>query len=63
MLFCYLVLILIFLLKNLQKLYAKEKIELSYITACINSWKGHTKHCNSYNLVNKMLNEFVLKKN
>lgn len=39
-----------------------EKIELPYITACINSWKGHSKHCNSYNLVNKMLNEFVLKR-
>ena len=50
-------------LKNFQKLYAKEKIELSYITACIHSWKGHTKHCTSYNVVNKMLNEFVLKKN
>ena len=49
-------------LKNFQKLYAKNRIELSYITACINSWKGHSKHCSSYNLVNKMLSEFVLKK-
>ena len=50
-------------LKNFQKLYQKGKIELPYITACINSWKGHSKHCNSYHLVNKMLNEFVLKRN
>ena len=49
-------------LKSFQKLYAKNRIELPYITACINSWKGHSKHCSSYNLVNKMLNEFVLKK-
>lgn len=49
-------------LKNFQKLYKKGKIELPYITACINSWKGHAKHANSYNLVNKMLNEFVLTK-
>ncbi len=49
-------------LKNFQKLYAKDKIDTSKIIACINSWLGHAKHCNSYHLVNKMLNEFVLKK-
>ncbi len=49
-------------LKNFQKLYKKGKIELPYITACINSWKGHAKHANSYNLVNKLLNDFVLSK-
>ena len=49
-------------LKNFEKLYKEGRIELSYITACINSWKGHAKHCNSYNLVNKLLDEFVLKK-
>ena len=49
-------------LKNFQKLYKKGKIELPYITACINSWKGYAKHANSYNLVNKLLNEFVLSK-
>lgn len=49
-------------LKSFQKLYAKNKIETSYIIACINSWLGHAKHCNSYHLVNKMFKEFVLKK-
>ena len=49
-------------LKNFQKLYKKGKIELPYIKACINSWKGHAKHANSYNLINKMLEDFVLKK-
>lgn len=49
-------------LKNFEKLYKEGRIELRYITACINSWKGHAKHCNSYNLVNKLLDEFVLKK-
>ena len=38
-------------LKNFEKLYKKGKIELSYITACINSWKGHAKHANSFHLV------------
>ncbi len=49
-------------LKNFQKLYKKDKIELKYVTACINSWKGHAKHANSYNLINKILGEFVLEK-
>lgn len=49
-------------MRTFQKLYAKRKIELSYITACINSWKGHAKHANSYHLVDTMLNEFVLKR-
>ena len=49
-------------LKNFEKLYKKGIIELPYITACINSWKGHAKHANSFHLVNKLLNEFVLKK-
>lgn len=49
-------------LKNFQKLYAKDKIETTYIIACINSWLGHARHCNSYHLVNKMFEEFVLRK-
>ena len=49
-------------LKNFEKLYKENKVELEYILACINSWVGHAKHCNSYNLVSKMFNEFVLKK-
>lgn len=49
-------------LKIFQKLYKENKIELEYILACINSWRGHAKHCNSYNLEHKMFNEFVLRK-
>lgn len=49
-------------LKNFQKLYAKDKIETTYIIACINSWLGHARHRNSYHLVNKMFEEFVLRK-
>ncbi len=49
-------------MKTFQKLYKKDKIELAYITACINSWKGHAKHANTYNLINKMFKEFVLTK-
>ena len=49
-------------LKNFEKLYREDRIELDYILACINSWLGHAKHCNSYNLVNKMFSEFVLRK-
>ena len=49
-------------LKNFQKLYKENKIELEYITACINSWKGYAKFGNSYNLINKILEKFVLTK-
>ena len=49
-------------LKNFQKLYKENKIELEYITACINSWKGYAKFGNSYNLINKILGKFVLTK-
>lgn len=49
-------------LKNFEKLYKENRIELDYILMCIKSWLGHAKHCNSYNLVSKMFNEFVLKK-
>ena len=49
-------------LKNFQKLYKENKIELEYITACINSWKGHVKFGNSYNLINRILEKFVLTK-
>ena len=49
-------------LKNFEKLYRENRIELDYILACINSWMGHAKHCNSYNLVSKMFNKFVLRK-
>ena len=49
-------------LKNFEKLYKEDRIELDYVLACINSWRGHAKHCNSYNLVNKMFEKFVLKK-
>lgn len=49
-------------LKSFEKLYKKDRIEPDYILACINSWLGHAKHCNSYNLINKMFDEFVLKK-
>ena len=47
-------------MKTFMKLYKKDKIELSYILACINSWRGHARHCDSYNLQNKFFDEFVL---
>ena len=41
-------------MKTFMKLYKKDKIELSYILACINSWRGHARQCDSYNLQNKI---------
>jgi len=49
-------------LRKFQKLYKQDKISLQYVTACLNSWKGHASHCNSYHLINKVLENFVLKK-
>lgn len=49
-------------LKNFQILYKKDRVDLKYVTACINSWKGHAKFANSYDLINKILGEFVLNK-
>lgn len=49
-------------LKIFENLYKENKVDLDYIVVCINSWLGHAKHCNSYNLVNKLFNDFVLKK-
>ena len=49
-------------LKNLKKLYREERISQDYIVACINSWRVHANHCNSYNLQKKIFDEFVLRK-
>lgn len=49
-------------LKNFENLYKEDRIELDYILACINSWRGHASHCNSYNFQKKLFEEFALKK-
>ena len=45
---------------DLMLKYEENKIELEHITACINSWKGYAKFANSYNLINKILEKFIL---
>lgn len=45
-----------------QKLYKEGMVELEEIRASLMSWLGHIKHCNSYNLQEKLLNDFVLMK-
>lgn len=49
-------------LKTFEKLYKKDKIELDYVLACINSWRGHAKHCDSYNLQCRLFEDFRLTK-
>ncbi len=49
-------------LKNFEKLYRENRINLDYVLACINSWRGYANHCNSFNLQCKFFDEFVLKK-
>jgi retron-type reverse transcriptase len=49
-------------LRLYQKLYREGKVDLDEIRASVMSWLGHLKHCNSYNLKRKLLNDFVLTK-
>ena len=49
-------------LKNFEKLYRENRIDLDYVLACINSWRGYANHCNSFNLQCEFFDEFVLKK-
>lgn len=42
-------------LKRFQKLYAANEIQLKDINPCIQSWLGHAKHANTYNLRCKLM--------
>ena len=45
--------------KNVKKwnyLYSKNKLDIKNTILCLNSWLGHSSHCNSYKLQNKILN-------
>jgi len=41
--------------KRWNHLYNSNKLNFSYTLQSINSWLGHSSHCNSYNLQNKIL--------
>lgn len=43
-------------IKHWNKLYEKNLLNISKVTQCINSWLGHSSHCNSYTLQRKILN-------
>jgi RNA-directed DNA polymerase len=45
-----------------QKLYKEGRVDLEEIRASLMSWLGHVKHCNSHNLQEKLLDDFVLMK-
>ena len=44
-------------IKEWNKLYIDNKIDINKINHSFNSWLGHVKHANSYNLVNQYLNK------
>lgn len=48
--------------KHWNKLYKNKKLDCQHALQCINSWLGHSSHCNSYKLQNKVLNncDFLL---
>ncbi len=41
--------------RNWNKKYKKNKLNISHTVQCINAWIGHSSHCNSYNLQKKIL--------
>jgi RNA-directed DNA polymerase len=43
-----------------QKLYSEGRVDIEEIRSSLMSWLGHVKHCNSHNLQEKLLNDFVL---
>lgn len=47
-------------LKNIKKQYENGEIELQDVKATMASYHGLMKHCNSYNLQNKIFESFVL---
>ncbi len=42
--------------KHWNKLYAKSQLDIHAATLSLNSWIGHSSHCNSYKLQKKILN-------
>lgn len=45
---------------NIKKSNAKfssKNLDIAHTMLCINSWKGHVKHCNSYNLQKEIINK------
>jgi RNA-directed DNA polymerase len=45
-----------------QKLYSEGRVDIEEIRSSLMSWLGHVKHCNSHNLQEKLLDDFVLMK-
>ena len=43
--------------KKWNKLYAENSLDIRFAMQSINSWLGHTSHCNSFKLQNKVLND------
>ena len=41
--------------RKFNKLYDKNKLDLSRAMASMNSWIAHSSHCNSYNLQQKII--------
>lgn len=49
-------------LKIFRKKYSEGRITMDRMNASIQSWLGHCKHANTYNLRQKLLGEFTLKR-
>lgn len=44
-------------IRKWNKLYAKNKLNFHHMSQQWNSWLGHAKHCNSYHLIQHMINK------
>lgn len=38
-------------------LFSKNKLDIKHTMECLNAWKGHSSHCNSYTLQNQIINK------
>lgn len=43
--------------KKWNRKFCQKNINLKHTMACLNSWKGHASHCNSYKLQNQIINK------
>ena len=49
-------------LKRFERGYAAGELAFGEINASVQSWLGHARHADTYNLQRKMFGEFVLRR-
>lgn len=49
------------LIKEANESYMNNTLNYQHVRMCYNSWKAHVSHANSYNLIRKYHNKFIIK--